>query len=84
MQKIMQHFRCFLVACFTLVLGLASQSAAMAAPPPPPPPAQEVSSGTYVMLYFLVIFGIALGMICVCRPVNRRERARTEQFADKE
>ena len=38
---------------------------------------------TYVMAYFLVIFGVALGMLFVCRSSNRRERARPEQFEAK-
>jgi hypothetical protein len=48
----------------------------------------ELNSSTYVMAYILVIFGVALGLLLVCRSSNRRERAKPEQYgevkADKE
>jgi hypothetical protein len=42
----------------------------------------SLNSSTYVMAYFLVIFGVALGMLLVCRSSNRRERAKPEQFVE--
>jgi hypothetical protein len=69
-------------ACLAFGGWLAVSGVALAAPPKEEPK-PEVGSGVYVMLYFLVIFGIALGMLCVCRPCNRRDRAKTEQFTDK-
>jgi hypothetical protein len=40
----------------------------------------SLGSNTYVMAYLMVIFGVALGMLVVCRSSNRRERAKPEQF----
>jgi hypothetical protein len=42
----------------------------------------KLNSSTYVMAYMLVIFGVALGMLLVCRSSNRRERAKPEQFGE--
>ena len=38
--------------------------------------------GSYVLPYALVILGIALGMLFVCRSCNRRDRARPEKYGD--
>src|ERR1017187_5948593 len=81
MNRIKPLLRRAFFACLVFVGWLAVSGVALAAPPEPPK--QEVGSGVYVMLYFLVIFGIAIGMLCVCRPCNRRDRAKIEQFADK-
>jgi hypothetical protein len=43
---------------------------------------EEGSGGDYVLMYFLVILGVALGMLLICRPSRRRDRARPEQFAE--
>jgi heme/copper-type cytochrome/quinol oxidase subunit 2 len=64
--------------------SLAFYGAALAqGPGKPAAAAPSVNSMTYVMAYFLVIFGVALGMLFVCRSSNRRERARPEQFEAK-
>jgi hypothetical protein len=42
----------------------------------------KLNSSTYVMAYMLVIFGVALGILLVCRSSNRRERAKPEQFGE--
>jgi hypothetical protein len=61
---------------------LATASVALAAPVKEEPK-PEVGSGVYVMLYFLIVFCIALGLVSVCRPTNRRDHVKTEQFADR-
>jgi heme/copper-type cytochrome/quinol oxidase subunit 2 len=71
------------IAFFALAGWLAFQGAAWAAlTTAPSNPAEKLNSGTYVMAYGLVIFGIALGMLFVCRSSNRRERAKPEQFGE--
>jgi len=39
-------------------------------------------AGPYVMAYGLVILGITLGLLVVCRSSGRRARARPEQYAE--
>ena len=36
---------------------------------------KEESGNSYVLSYFLVLLGIAMGMALVCRAANRRDRA---------
>jgi len=43
---------------------------------------EGAGGGSYVFSYALVILGIALGMLFVCRSCNRRERARPEQYGE--
>jgi heme/copper-type cytochrome/quinol oxidase subunit 2 len=72
--------RIFLLA---LVGWLAGCNAAWAAiTSAPSDPSKGLNSSTYVLAYILVIFGIALGMLFVCRASNRRERAKPEQFGE--
>ena len=72
-----------MVALLALAGWLAFYGTALAAPPPvKPKPTESINSTVYVMAYFIVIFGIALGTLFVCRASNRRERARPEQFAE--
>ena len=71
------------IALFALAGWLTLCGAALAAEPTKPSdPTKDIGSGVYVMAYGLVIFGIALGMLFVCRSSNRRERARPEQFVE--
>ena len=56
-------------------------------PSAPPAPVKKdagnsVGGGVYVMAYFLVIFGIAAGVLFTCRSSGRRERARPEQYGE--
>ena len=83
MRSVRQMWRVARIAFFALVGWLTAYGAAWAAQPAPPPKAGEsVGSGVYVMAYFLVILGIALGILFVCRSSNRRERVRPEQFGE--
>jgi hypothetical protein len=43
----------------------------------------EGGGGSYVLPYALVILGIALGLLVVCRPSHRRDRAKPEQYDEK-
>jgi len=70
------------IAFFALVGWLAVYGVALAQVPAKPKEGESLGSGVYVMAYFLVIFGIVLGMLFVCRSSNRRERARPEQFTE--
>jgi hypothetical protein len=40
-------------------------------------------NGRFVGPYALVIFAIALGLLVVCNPSRRRDRAKPEQYGDK-
>jgi hypothetical protein len=71
------------IAFWALVGWLAFCNAAWAAiTTAPSDPSKGLNSSTYVLAYILVIFGIALGMLFVCRSSNRRERAKPEQFGE--
>jgi hypothetical protein len=38
--------------------------------------------GEFVTSYALVLLAVGLGLVLVCRPSNRRDRARPEQYAE--
>lgn len=40
----------------------------------------ENDGGSYVLSYALVLLGIGLGLLLVCRPSHRRDRARPEVY----
>ncbi len=82
MTSVRHIWRAGRIAVLALVGWLTVYGAALAQPPAKPGPSANgsLNSTTYVFAYFLVIFGIALGMLFVCRSSNRRERARPEQF----
>ncbi len=44
--------------------------------------AQKKEGGEFVTSYALVLAGIGLGLLLVCRTSNRRDRARPEQYAE--
>jgi hypothetical protein len=39
-------------------------------------------NGMYAACYALVILAVALGLMSVCRPSRRRDRARPEQYGE--
>jgi heme/copper-type cytochrome/quinol oxidase subunit 2 len=80
MTSVRQLWRSGRIAVLALLGWLTIYSAASAQPPAKPNIVPTLNSTTYVFAYFLVIFGIALGMLFVCRSSNRRERAKPEQF----
>ena len=69
-------------ALLALVGWLAVYGVALAQKPGEKKDEPQLNSGVYVMAYMIVIFGIALGMLLVCRSSNRRERAKPEQFGE--
>jgi heme/copper-type cytochrome/quinol oxidase subunit 2 len=44
--------------------------------------APKLNSSTMVIAYIVVIFGVALGVLVVCKSSNRRDRAKPEQFGE--
>jgi hypothetical protein len=50
-----------------------AQGVAKANPP-------KSDSNSYVFSYSIVLFGVAVGLILVCRPSHRRDRARPEVY----
>lgn len=46
------------------------------------PQGEQSSGGTYVVSYMLVLLGVGLGLLVVCRPSGRRDRARPEQYEE--
>jgi heme/copper-type cytochrome/quinol oxidase subunit 2 len=70
------------IACFALASWLAVYGIALAQAPQPKKDEPQLNSTVYVMAYMIVIFGIALGMLLVCRSSNRRDRAKPEQFGE--
>ena len=80
MTSVRQMWRAGRIAVLAVLGWLMIYSAASAQPPAKPNIVPTLNSSTYVFAYFLVIFGIAMGMLFVCRSSNRRERAKPEQF----
>jgi hypothetical protein len=65
------------IACLALGGWLAVHGAALAQSPAK----KDEGGGSYVLSYFLVILGIAFGLLFVCRPSSHRVRPRTDQDA---
>ena len=65
------------LALFTMTGWLAVHGAVLAQGPEKK---VDGNAGSYVLPYAVVILGIALGMLCVCRSSGRRDRARPEQY----
>ena len=83
MTFVRQIWRGSRMAFFALASWLVVYGVALAqAQPLKKEEGPSLNSSTYVMAYFIVIFGIALGMLLVCRSSNRRERAKPEQFGE--
>ena len=81
MAALRRFWRAGRTAVLAMVGWLAVCGVAAAQPGrPTPAPAPSINSMTYVMAYGLVILGVGLGMLFVCRSSNRRERARPEQY----
>jgi len=59
---------------------LALYGTAFAQPNKTPP---SNDGGSYVFSYALILLGVALGMMAVCRPSNRRDRAKADQIEEK-
>jgi heme/copper-type cytochrome/quinol oxidase subunit 2 len=81
MRYLRQIWRGARTASLVLAGWLAVHGAALAqGAPPAKPAAPQVGSGVYVFAYFLVILGVAFGMLAVCISSRRRDRARPEQY----
>jgi hypothetical protein len=65
------------LACWLVLFG-----AALARNEPEKPPPKDTGESVYVWCYMIVILGVALGMLFVCRPSNRRDRARPEHYGE--
>jgi len=76
--RILQSFVFFLSA--TAVWFLATTRALAADAPPKAP---EAGVTDYTLSYMLVILGIALGLLVVAKPANRRERERPAGYVQK-
>jgi D-alanyl-lipoteichoic acid acyltransferase DltB (MBOAT superfamily) len=70
------------IAFLALAGWLAVYGVALAQAQQPKKDEPQLNSSTYVMAYILVLFGVALGLLLVCRSSNRRERAKPEQFGE--
>jgi heme/copper-type cytochrome/quinol oxidase subunit 2 len=82
MSFVRKTWRASRIALFALAGWLMIHDAALAVQPAKPNPSETINSNVYVLAYILVILGIALGMLFVCRPSNRRDRAKPEQFGE--
>jgi hypothetical protein len=66
-----------------LVVWLALAGAVLAQMPAQNKPAADTAGGgLWVFAYFVVILGIAAGLLFVCRSGGRRDRARPEQYGE--
>jgi hypothetical protein len=66
---------------FCVVIGWLAVPAAALAQGPQQPPAAD-GGGMYVLPYALVLLGVGLGLLVVCRSTRRRDRARPEQYEE--
>jgi|WetSurMetagenome_2_1015567.scaffolds.fasta_scaffold1105986_1 hypothetical protein len=66
------------LALFAVGSWLAAHGTALAQQPPEKP--AEAPGGSYVASYAIVILAIALGLLVVCRPSRRRDRAKPEVY----
>jgi SNF family Na+-dependent transporter len=60
------------MACWLAVQGMALAQGL--------PKKEDNGGGSYVLPYFLLILGVGLGMLLVCRASHRRDRARPESY----
>jgi len=78
MNRLRRFSHTFRIASVAAVCWLATYGTALAQPPE-----EEVDRGAAWFLgYALVVLGIGLGMLFVCRSSRRREEAKKEMFAD--
>ncbi|NQU20650.1 MAG: hypothetical protein HQ567_05155 [Candidatus Nealsonbacteria bacterium] len=70
------------LAALAVVCWLAVYAPALAQAKPEEE--EEGGSGNWMMSYGLVLLGIVLGMLVVCRSSHRRDRAQQEMFADSD
>lgn len=64
---------------FTMAGWLAVHGTALAEVPAKK---DDTGGGSYVLPYMLVLLGIGLGLLCVCRSSGRRDRAKPEQYEE--
>ncbi len=71
---------------FFMIVGWLALQAPVLAQNYDPVAARDVvkkkEPGEFVLSYALVMAGIALGLLVVCRPSLRRDRARPEQYEE--
>lgn len=83
MRYLERNCRAVRIALFSAALWLAVHATALAQlPAKPDNSGQQINSGVWVFAYFLVILGIASGLLFVCRSGGRRDRARPEQYGE--
>ncbi|MCE5301647.1 MAG: hypothetical protein LLF97_00900 [Planctomycetaceae bacterium] len=71
-------------AFYTLVGWSTVAATALAqGPVQPQQPNAPADGNSYVFSYFLVLLGIGLGLIVLCRPGHRRDRSKPEQYDEK-
>lgn len=68
----------------TLIVWWGVYGIALAQPKPAEKTAEVPSGGAYVAQYMLVILAIGLGVLVVCRPCYRRDRAKPEDYDEKD
>jgi len=81
MNQLASFFRKFKILTTAALLWLAAHGPALAALDNPLADEGE-STGSWTLPYMLVMMGIVLGMLVVCRSSNRRDKAKTEQFEE--
>jgi hypothetical protein len=67
---------------YALACWMVLFSAALAKPQETAKPEPDTGDSVYVWCYGLVILGVTLGMLFVCRSSNRRDRARPEHYGE--
>jgi len=73
------------LAFFAIICVLAMQAPVLAAnydPEAARAPKVKKQEGDFVVSYALVMAGLALGLLAVCRPSLRRDRARPEHYEE--
>ena len=82
MMYLRRTWRVGRIAFLALAGWLAVHGAAWAQEMAVPKKDEAGGGGSYIVSYFLVILGVAFGLLFVCRSSNRRDRARPEQYGE--
>jgi hypothetical protein len=81
MKSIRSVWRTLMSVALVLAGWCGACSMALAQKPGAPP--ESTASTDYTIAYFLLILGVALGLVFVLKSSNRRDRDRPEGYVEK-
>lgn len=72
----------WVLSLMAVALWLASDGLLLAQQAPPAEGEGGGGKNLYLASYFIVLLGIFLGLVVVCNPSRRRDRAKPESFGE--